>query len=587
MSISDVDVGSIPIAQDGDLEPVPSESPPSVIARAAKKSRAAHHTKVRERAARPTPGKPRERPHDTVAGVPIVVLSTDAELCDAIRGAVQERHPVIVASRLEEAEEYAANGRCGVLITDQLSSQPVLRKTMSRIRALESALVVIAVGNRGDENVLASLLSADIVERLMLKPVTPALAQILIKSAAQQFRTLKGPSAHAATQVVVTPAAASAAAVAQAQALPNVLTKLAAIPAKIAALPRPPWLTAAAAAAVAAAAVWSVMFQKLPDIDPREVIANNLVAAQRAVDEGRLVDPAGRSAVDFYNAVLALDPANTAAQGAVDRIADRFVAEAEGSLAEGQIAAAIVALQSVRRVKFEHRRLPALETGLRIEQEQYVLAFRTREAAAAAEREAAAATEMKQTRVAPPAPVQRAPTEQTPKDATAALAKQTPAPDRVESKMAAGEPPRVNAPSSPVTESKDASVAAVLPQPVSAAGSNEMTPAASAPPESSRALATTPLVTPPSLVKFVRPQYPQDALITGVEGWVDVSLTVTPSGDVIDPRVEDSSQGRLFDRAALGAVRKWKYERRPADDPVLAQRFKVRVAFQIENRRGR
>ncbi|MGH8188643.1 MAG: TonB family protein [Steroidobacteraceae bacterium] len=587
MSISDVDVGSIPVAQGGDLKPVSSETPPSVIARAASKRRAAHQTKVRESAARPAPAKSSERAYDTTTGVPIVVLSTDAELCDAIRGAVQERHPVVIASRLEEAEEHAANGRCGVLITDQLSSQPMLRKTMGRIRARESALVVIAVGNRGDENALASLLSADIVDRLMLKPVTPALAQILIKSAAQQFRTLKGPAAPAATQVAATPAGSSAPPAAQTQPLSNVSTKLAAIAAKITALPRPPWLTAAAAAAVAAAVVWSVMFQKLPDIDPREVIANNLVAAQRAVDEGRLVDPSGRSAVDFYNAVLALDPANTAAQTAKDRIGDRFVAEAEASLAQGQIAAAIVALQSVRRVQPEHQRLPALETGLRIEQEKYVLAFRTREAAAAAEREraAAATTQLKATRVTPPAPVQRTPTEQKPGNAPAALAKQTPPLDRVE--IAAGELPRVDAPSSPAPESKDASIAAALPQPVREAGSNEMNTAPGAPSASSRTPATTPLVTPPSLVKFVRPQYPQDALITGVEGWVDVSLTVTPSGDVIDPRVEESSQGRLFDRAALAAVRKWKYERRPADDAALAQRFRVRVAFQIENRRGR
>jgi TonB family protein len=65
-----------------------------------------------------------------------------------------------------------------------------------------------------------------------------------------------------------------------------------------------------------------------------------------------------------------------------------------------------------------------------------------------------------------------------------------------------------------------------------------------------------------------------------------VSLSVTPTGDVIDPRVEDSTNGRLFNRPALAAVRKWKYERRAADDPALAQRFNVRVAFQIEGRRG-
>lgn len=435
-----------------------------------------------------------------------------------------------------------------MLITDQLSSQPVLRQTMRRLRALEPALVVIAVGNRGDENALASLLSADIVDRLMLKPVTPALAQILIKSAAQQFRTLKGPTAPATAPAVQRQSASRR-------------VELAGIAAKIAALPRPPWLTAVAAAAVAAAAVWSVMSQRLPDIDPHEVISKNLAAAQRAVDEGRLVDPAGRSAVDHYTAVLALDPANAAAQNAIAKIADRFVAEAERSLANGQLAAAIVALQGVRRVQPGHRRLPALDTRLRIEQDKYVRAFRKREAAAAAEREQAA-TAMAVEAI------------QTPRAASAAVMKPTPAQTRADSRSAAGEPPAAVALSLPVPELNEVSVAAAPPAPINEGPAIAETPAIVTP------------TTPPSLVKFVRPQYPQDALISDLEGWVDVSLSVTPAGDVVDPRVEDSTNGRLFNRAALAAVRKWKYERRPADDPALTQRFTVRVAFELGGRRG-
>ena len=62
-----------------------------------------------------------------------------------------------------------------------------------RLREAEPALVVIAVGGTGDQSGLISLLSAGIVDRLMLKPVTPSLAQIVLKSAVQQHRTLQGP----------------------------------------------------------------------------------------------------------------------------------------------------------------------------------------------------------------------------------------------------------------------------------------------------------------------------------------------------------------------------------------------------------
>ena len=62
-----------------------------------------------------------------------------------------------------------------------------------RLREAEPALVVIAVGSGSDHDGLIGLLSAGIVDRLMLKPVTPSLAQIVLKSAVQQHRTLQGP----------------------------------------------------------------------------------------------------------------------------------------------------------------------------------------------------------------------------------------------------------------------------------------------------------------------------------------------------------------------------------------------------------
>jgi protein TonB len=103
--------------------------------------------------------------------------------------------------------------------------------------------------------------------------------------------------------------------------------------------------------------------------------------------------------------------------------------------------------------------------------------------------------------------------------------------------------------------------------------------AALAPVERAPAAAPT-----PRLARMVRPDYPQDALITGAEGWVNVSMSVTPAGDVRDPRVVESSNGRLFDRAALSAVRKWKYEPFAAD-PQTTQRVTVRVDFRMTGRR--
>jgi TonB family protein len=58
------------------------------------------------------------------------------------------------------------------------------------------------------------------------------------------------------------------------------------------------------------------------------------------------------------------------------------------------------------------------------------------------------------------------------------------------------------------------------------------------------------------------PDYPQRELRRGAEGWVAMSFMVSETGEVTDAMVESSSGGEGFERAALEALRKWRY--RPA-----------------------
>lgn len=140
---------------------------------------------------------------------------------------------------------------------------------------------------------------------------------------------------------------------------------------------------AVVAAAVVGVAVWWVMFQRLPDIDPRQVIATNLAAAKDALDAGRVVDPPERSAIHFYSTVLALDPTNVAAKDAIEKIANSYVAEAKINLLAGNLAATVTALQGARRVQPDDHRLPALDAQLREQLEQQMQ--QSRESLAAAE----------------------------------------------------------------------------------------------------------------------------------------------------------------------------------------------------------
>lgn len=81
----------------------------------------------------------------------------------------------------------------------------------------------------------------------------------------------------------------------------------------------------------------------------------------------------------------------------------------------------------------------------------------------------------------------------------------------------------------------------------------------------------------------VAPVYPARALSRGLEGYVDLSFTVTASGTVRDPIILFSSSS-LFERAATRAVLKFKYKPRVVDGvPVDVSGVKTRITFQIED----
>jgi protein TonB len=80
----------------------------------------------------------------------------------------------------------------------------------------------------------------------------------------------------------------------------------------------------------------------------------------------------------------------------------------------------------------------------------------------------------------------------------------------------------------------------------------------------------------------VAPVYPARALSRGLEGYVDMSFTVTPTGTVENPTILYSTSS-LFDRAATQAVLKFKYKPRVVDGvPVAVPNVKTRISFKIE-----
>jgi protein TonB len=80
----------------------------------------------------------------------------------------------------------------------------------------------------------------------------------------------------------------------------------------------------------------------------------------------------------------------------------------------------------------------------------------------------------------------------------------------------------------------------------------------------------------------VNPQYPLRASERGIEGWVEVIFTISKLGTVKDPNVLNSHPSSIFDRAALKAIKKWKYNPKIEDgEPVERPGVKVRLKFEL------
>src|SRR6202000_1665411 len=65
-----------------------------------------------------------------------------------------------------------------------------------------------------------------------------------------------------------------------------------------------------------------------------------------------------------------------------------------------------------------------------------------------------------------------------------------------------------------------------------------------------------PVVREAKLIRRVNPDYPSAAKKEGVQGFVDLQVTVSPQGAVTDARVVSSTPPAVFDKAAPTALRK-------------------------------
>jgi TonB family protein len=86
-----------------------------------------------------------------------------------------------------------------------------------------------------------------------------------------------------------------------------------------------------------------------------------------------------------------------------------------------------------------------------------------------------------------------------------------------------------------------------------------------------------------TLIKSVKPVYPDKANLKKIEGWVELDFTVAENGEVRDIAVHATSPPGVFEASAIKALSQWRYKPILRDARAVAQRARIRIRFALEN----
>jgi protein TonB len=106
------------------------------------------------------------------------------------------------------------------------------------------------------------------------------------------------------------------------------------------------------------------------------------------------------------------------------------------------------------------------------------------------------------------------------------------------------------------------------------------------PQDSALASPNAPRQLPPGELKrtrYVPPEYPKDALKRGLGGEVRVRFTLDADGRVKSAEVVNASPAGVFDRAALDAVRRWRFKPPAAGSPDFEATVVTNIVFRPDD----
>ncbi|HTM70088.1 MAG TPA: TonB family protein [Luteimonas sp.] len=256
-------------------------------------------------------------------------------------------------------------------------------------------------------------------------------------------------------------------------------------------------------------------------------------AAGQALRQQRLYAPGGDNAMEYYLALRDKQPNDPAVSSALTDLMPYALIATEQSIARDDFSEAQRLYALMEKTDAKAPALPRLKQS--IADGQAAAAKKAQDQQLAAADEVKRQAEIEKQRIADQQKQQ--------KEATEKLAQQ----------QAAAPPP------APAPVQRPVQQAAPPPAPVQQAAE----PAAPPPQRATVSNELRPISTP-------APNYPREAAARRRAGSVEVEFTVGTDGSVTSSRVVNASPPRIFDREALQAINKWRFQ--PVGSPVTSRR---------------
>jgi protein TonB len=271
--------------------------------------------------------------------------------------------------------------------------------------------------------------------------------------------------------------------------------------------------------------------------------------ARKAMNENRMAAPAGNNALEFYLKILAKQPDDSGAKDALRELFPFATGNAEDQINQNNFDEANRVIALLAQADPSNYSLTILRSKLdakkkQVDREQAAAAA----AAAKPQTPGAAAQPNAGTTAAATAPAAEAPAAGSAPAAQPAAAGAAPegtASTATTAPPAAATPPRPAAP----------------PPPAPAAAGGETREAS--------------VASPPV------PVYPIAAARNRQEGWVEVEFTVGADGSVQNAHVTASEPSRVFDREAIAAVQRAKFEPKMQNGVAVASTLRRRIEFKL------